>query len=46
VVKTIKKDFAFMKHMEKYGVLYVRGRVPKGSPEVLRVLHRREEVNG
>jgi hypothetical protein len=33
VVKTIKKDFAFMKHMEKYGVLYVRGRVPKGSPD-------------
>jgi hypothetical protein len=33
VVKTTKKDFRFMKHMEKYGVLYVRGRVPRGCAE-------------
>jgi hypothetical protein len=32
LVRTIKKDFHFMKHMEKYGVLYLRGRVPNGSP--------------
>jgi hypothetical protein len=32
LVRTIKKDFHFMKHMEKYGVLFLRGRVPNGSP--------------
>lgn len=32
VVRTIKKDFAYMKHMEKYGLLYVRGKIPFGSP--------------
>lgn len=31
-VRTEKKDFEMMKHMEKYGVLYFRGRVPNGSP--------------
>lgn len=33
VVRTLKKDFAFMKHLQKYGVLYLRGRLPKGSQE-------------
>lgn len=33
VVKTNKKDFAFMKHMEKYGVLYMRGKIPNGTPD-------------
>ena len=33
LVRTIKKDFSFMKHMEKYGVLYLRGKVPNGSPK-------------
>jgi len=33
LVKTTKADFRYMKHMEKYGVLYVRGRVPRGCPE-------------
>lgn len=32
-VRTTKKDFPFMKHMQKYGLLYVRGMIPKGSPE-------------
>jgi hypothetical protein len=30
-VRTTKKDFAYMKHMEKYGVLYMRGKIPSGS---------------
>jgi hypothetical protein len=33
VVNVTKKDFAYMKHMEKYGVLYLRGKIPNGSPE-------------
>jgi hypothetical protein len=33
LVRTIKKDFAYMKHMEKYGVLYLRGKIPQGSPK-------------
>jgi hypothetical protein len=33
VVRTLKKDFAFMKHLQKYGVLYLRGRIQKGSPQ-------------
>lgn len=32
VVNVTKKDFAYMKHMEKYGVLYLRGKIPNGSP--------------
>lgn len=32
-VRTTKKDFYFMKHMQKYGLLYVRGMIPKGSAE-------------
>jgi hypothetical protein len=31
LVRTIKKDFSYMKHMEKYGVLYLRGKVPNGN---------------
>lgn len=32
LVRTLEKDFAYMKHMEKYGVLYLRGKIPAGSP--------------
>lgn len=32
-VRTTRKDFAYMKHIEKYGLLYVRGKIPKGSPK-------------
>lgn len=33
VVSVTRKDFAYMKHMKKYGVLYLRGKIPNGSPE-------------
>lgn len=33
LVRTLEKDFAYMKHMEKYGVLYLRGKIPSGSPK-------------
>ena len=31
-VRTTKKDFPYMKHLEKYGVLFLRGKIPSGSP--------------
>lgn len=33
LVRVLKKDFSFMKHLEKYGVLYLRGKIPNGSPQ-------------
>lgn len=33
VVKVLRKDMRLLKRMEKYGVLYLRGRVPCGHPK-------------
>lgn len=32
-VRTTRRDFAYMKHMQKYGVLYLRGKIPNGCPQ-------------
>lgn len=33
LVKVLKKDSRYLYHLQKYGVLFPRGRIPMGSPQ-------------